>query len=247
MAGSFLAGVAAAAPAVAHTSALYPTQYTLTVRNESTSYEQFAVYQTDPGISVAAVPLTSYEQFAVYQTTDLGVSVAAVPLVWQDVRMKANAETGLSWNSDYSLSWSNSADLKPGSVYHPDQTLPVSPGVAREDGAELTDTHGVLGMHRASPPKQAAGTLSLEELSTVPTGGVSVALGMSGRPASVLKAEPNQTLYFTPHPNYWIKAGTFTEGEVINPRTGSEPLRLNFGTKGAITVTFHKGGRWTVS
>jgi hypothetical protein len=161
--------------------------------------------------------------------------------------MKANAETGLSWNSDYSLSWSNSTDLKPGSVYHPDQTLPVSPGVAREDGAELTDTHGVLGMQRASPPKQADGTLSLEELSTVPRGDASVALGMSGRPASVLKAEPNQTLYFTPHPNYWIKAGTFTEGEVINPRTVSEPLRLHFGTKGAITVTLHEGGHWTVS
>jgi hypothetical protein len=224
MAGSFLAGVAAAAPAAAHTSALYPTQYTLTVKNESNSQTEYAVYQTDPGFPSVAVPL-----------------------VWEDVRVKANAETGLSWNADYSLSWSNSADLKPGSVYHPVQTLPVSPGVVREDGAELTDTHGVLGMHRASPPKQADGTLSLEELSTVPRGDASVALGMSGRPASVLKAEPNQTLYFTPHPNYWIKAGTFTEGEVINPRTGSEPLRLNFGTKGAITITFHKGGHWTVS
>jgi hypothetical protein len=133
--------------------------------------------------------------------------------------------------------------LKPGALYRPDQTLSVS----AEDGAELTDTHGDLGMHRASPPEKADGKLSLEELSTIPANRASVALGMSGRPASVVKAEPNRTLRFTPHPTYWITAGSFTEGEVINPRTVSDPLRLKFGAKGAITVILHPGGHWTVS
>ena len=224
IAGSLLAGITAAGPAAAHTLALYPTVYTLTVRNESKSPTDIAVYQTDPGFSAAATPL-----------------------VWQDVPVKANAETGLSWNSDYSLSWSNSADLKPGAVYRPDQTLSVSAGAARENAVELIDTHGDLGMHRVRPSEQADGALSLQALSTIPPGSASVALGMSGRPASVVKAEPDQTLRFTPHPTYWITAGTFTEGEVINPRNVADPLRLHFGDTGAITVTFHQGGHWTVS
>ena len=65
---------------------------------------------------------------------------------------------------------------------------------------------------------------------------------MAGRPASPLNAEPDRTLHFTPHPEYWITAGTFTEGEVINPQTVSNPLRLHFGTKAVITVTLHQGG-----
>lgn len=121
-------------------------------------------------------------------------------------------------------------------------TLPVPAGAAREDGAEFTDTHGDLAMHRASAPEKADGTLSLEELRTIPAGRASVALGMSGRPASVVKAEPGQTSQFTPHPTYWITAGSFTEGEVINPHTVSDPLRLPLGAKGAITVILHPGG-----
>lgn len=223
VAGSLLAGMAAALPAAAHTSILFADTYKLRVVNDSGSKTDFAVYQVDPGFSAAAVPL-----------------------VWQDVPLNANAETGLSWNLDYSFSLSNSVDLKPGALYRPVQTLSVSPGAPREDRADLTDSHGVLGMHR-SPSMQSDGTLSLYTAKAIPTGDGSMALGMAGRPASVLKVEPNQTLTFSPHPSYWITAGTFIEGEVINPRTVSDALHLNFGRDGLITVTLHLGGRWTVS
>ena len=224
VAGTLLAGTVAAGPAEAHTSALYPTDYSLRVTNQSKTPADFAVFQIDPEFSGAAVPL-----------------------VWQDVPLKAKAEAGLSWDASYSFSVSPSADLTPGAIYRPAQTLTVAPGVTQDDGADLTDAQGVLGLHRAGPSEQSADTLTLKEPSTIPTGAASVALGMAGRPASALKAEADQTLHFTPHPEYWITAGTFTEGEVINPRTVSHPLRLHFGTNAVTSVMLHQGGRLTFS
>jgi hypothetical protein len=216
--------MAAMGPAGAHTSALFPTNYDLRLVNQTRSPTDIVVYQVDPAFSAAAVPL-----------------------VWQDTRLNAGAQTALSWSPDYSVSWSDSANLKPGALYRPVQTLSVSPGAPGEDGVDLTDAHGVLGMHRVSPPSQSKGTLSLEELNKIPASDASVAIGMAGRPASAVIAQANQSLRFTPHPNYWITEGTFTEGEVINPQTVSNPMRLHFGTKGELTVTLHAGGRWTIS
>lgn len=224
IAGFILAGTAVAGPAGARTAALYPDTYSLMVKNDSRSPTDIALYQSDPGLSASAVPL-----------------------VWQEAPLNAGAQTDLSWSSDYSFSLSNSADLQAGAVYHAVQTLSVDPGMRRDDSAELTDSQGVLGLHRTSTPKRSADTLSLEEAKTITAGDASVALDVGGRPASAWKAEPNQTLRFTPHPEYWITAGTYTEGEVINPLTVVHPLRLHLGTKPVITVTLHQGGRWTVS
>lgn len=217
-------GLAAMGPAGAHTSALFADTYKLRLVNESQSHTDIAVYQVDPAFSTAAVPL-----------------------VWQDAPLNAGAQTALTWSPDYSVSWSDSANLKPGALYRPVQTLSVSPGAPGEDGVDLTDAQGALGMHRANPPNQLKGTLSLKELNKIPAADASVAIGMAGQPASALTAEANQSLRFTPHPSYWITAGTFREGEVINPQTVSNPMRLHFGTKAELTVTLHPGGRWTIS
>lgn len=223
--GGLVVAIGAAGPSDAHTSALYETTYTIHVRNDSNSFENFAVYQTDPDLPVA----NSYS------------------LAWIVKGMLPSAKTDLSWNPDYSFSLSDSADLKAGVIYRSDQTLLVSPGTPGEDGVDLTYARDILGMVRAKSTNHSNGMLSLEEPRTTPRTSASVALGMAGRPAFAWKAEPNHSLSFTPHPEYWITAGTFTQGEVINPRTVLNPLRLQLGTKAVLTVTLHQGGRWTIS
>lgn len=223
--GGLVVAMASAAPALARTSALYSTEYTLEVRNNSTSVQDFVVYQSDPNLNANN----------------------ASTLAWFVAPLKANARTDLSWNPDYSVSLSDSADLKVGAVYRPAQTLPVSPGAPGDDGVDLSYIGGVLGMDRAKSLDQSKGTLSLEEPRKIPRDDGSVALGMAGRPAFAWKAEPNHTLRFTPHPEYWITAGDFTQGEVINPQTVSNPLPLHFGKEAALKVTLHEGGHWTVS
>ena len=217
-------GLATMGPAGAHTSALFPSTYTLRLINQSQSSTDILVFQTDPSFSAKAVPL-----------------------VWQDAPLNAGAQTALTWSPDYSVSLSDSANLKAGAVYRPVQTLSVTPGAPGEDGVDLTDANGVIGLHRVSPPSQSKDTLSLDELNKIPAADASVAIGMAGRPASALIAHANQSLRFAPHPSYWITSGNFTEGEVINPQTVSNPMRLHLGTNGELTVTLHPGGHWTTS
>ena len=90
------------------TLGLYPITYTLTVRNESQSRTDFAVYQTDPRLSTTVAPL-----------------------VWQDAPLSASAETALSWNPSYSFSWSPSPDLKFGETYRPTRRCPSRPANTR--------------------------------------------------------------------------------------------------------------------
>lgn len=71
---------------------------------------------------------------------------------------------------------------------------------------------------------------------------------MSGKGTFVTQAQPNLHLVFTPHPRYWIAAGTFTEGEVLDQETITNAAEVAFPANVyAMQAVLAADNTWTVS
>lgn len=171
------------------------TTYSLTVQNQSTSFENFAVYQNDPDLSIQDV----------------------MSLAWFSKGAHPNTVARFTWNTDYSFMWSETGTLIKGVQFVAAEEVPCDPSDVHNNAVALDYeqsaflfANGPLGI----TPR--LGNLYINNLSTVPVDEASVALAVSGNPAYAVNAEPNRLDVWTPHPNYWITAGTFQAGVALD-------------------------------
>jgi hypothetical protein len=70
---------------------------------------------------------------------------------------------------------------------------------------------------------------------------------MSGSGTFVVPASPNLNLVFTPHPKYWVTAGTFATGEVLDSEQLTNTAAVEFppGVY-AMVATLQLDNTWTV-
>jgi len=197
--GTGLAKVANAAPRIL-TPGPDGTQYAVTVVNNSSNDFDICMYQEDPDLGVPNVmSLAWFTKFAV-----------------------SNSNVRFSWTIDYSFVWSETGFLKPGVNFTASQTWPADPSVNRvgnvkQAGNQLGLTHGKGYEFTSTPTKGAqVGTLYIAEDGTIPLKQASVGIGMGGSGTFAVQAQPNLPLTFTPHPNYWVTAGSFSKGEVMD-------------------------------
>jgi len=172
------------------------TTYRLRVRNDSSSFEQFAVYQNDP---------------------DLGVANAML-LAWFVKGAHPGQTLLFEWTVDYSIMWSESG-LTAGAVkFEIAQEVPCDPSDVNHNGLELAYFDGVpvLNKNKFTIGTPKAGSIYVNELSTLPDSPGMIGLAVSGRPAYAAPAAPNRLEVFTPHPNYWVTAGTFEAGVALD-------------------------------
>ncbi|HEY3751740.1 MAG TPA: hypothetical protein VGL80_21375 [Pseudonocardiaceae bacterium] len=184
------------------------TQYSLTVTNNSTQFQDLCVYQ---------------------KPVDLGVP-NAMSLAWLTAPAWPGTTVKFTWSLDYCFVWSQTGTLKPGVTFLAQQTESADPDNLNDNQILFGYNEGAFtfidGTAAGTPQ---LGSMYIRQLSSIPTASATVGIGMSNAGVFAVQAEPNINLVFTPHPEYWVTAGTFEHGEVLDIEqiTNEEPVEFS--------------------
>jgi rhizosphere induced protein len=171
------------------------TNYRLKVINNSSNYADFCVYQQDPDLGVPDVQSLAWFAKPLFPTT-----VAT-----------------FTWTIDYSFVWSETGELKPGVLFEASQVWPADPSNPADSQVLFSYLDEAYSFeHGVAVPTPKPGSLYIREQPTIPLKQASVGVGMAGSGTFAVQAQPNSLLTFTPHPAYWVTAGTFEQGEVLD-------------------------------
>ncbi len=202
------------------------TQYTLKVTNNSSQYQDFCVYQ---------------------KPIDLGVP-NALSLAWLVAPAWPGTTVVFQWTLDYSFMWSQTGSLKPGVTFAAQQTLPADPESLTSNQIQFDYRNGAFTF----VPGSAAGTprlgsLYIRELSGIPSNTATVGIGMSNSGTFAVPAQPNTNLVFTPHPEYWLTAGTLTPGQLLDIEEITNEVSVPFDGTFSMHAVFDAQNNWSVS
>jgi len=209
------------------------TQYTLRVINKSSNLVDMCTYQKDPDIGVPNV----------------------MSLAWFAKPAHPTTTVVFRWTVDYSFVWSETGKLIPGVFFDASQIWPADPsvlGVSSDTRAGnqigLSHASGAYNFTSTPTPGAQVGSLYVKEDASIPLKQASVGIGMSGSGTFVVQSQPNLNLSFTPHPVYYLAAGTYTQGEVldIGSITNPTPIRFPAGIF-SLTATLNEDNTWSVN
>ena len=182
------------------------------------------VFQTDPGLGLDGV----------------------TSLAWLTKRVEPTTRVAFTWEVAYEFVWYDSGALARGDACVASQLRPASLAGCNQ----IALTHGEHGFSFGEPTRgPEAGSLFIEPDGTIPVDRVAVGLGMAGRGALVVPAQPNLTYRFsTPDPEYWITFGELQPGEPLDPKALAAPVaRVAFPDNvWAMSATLDERGRWSV-
>lgn len=201
------------------------TTYSLVVTNDSTQFQDICVYQ---------------------KQADLGVP-NAMSLAWLTAPAWPGTTVTFTWSLNYNFVWGQTGVLKPGVTFSAQQSAPADPDDLNANQIQLDYRNGafnfVPGSAAGSPE---LGSLYIRELSTVPNDSATVGIGMSNAGTFVVQAQPNMNLVFTPHPEYWITAGTFTQGEVLDIESITNEAPVPYDGTFTMNAELSATNLWTV-
>ncbi|HEU5475596.1 MAG TPA: hypothetical protein VFV67_33560 [Actinophytocola sp.] len=178
---------------------------------------------------------------------DLGVP-NAVSLAWLVAPAWPGTTVTFEWTLDYSFQWSQTGTLKPGVVFRAQQIRPADPESLNSNQIQfdyLQNAFTFLPGNAIGTPQ--LGSLYIRELSGIPANTAMVGIGMSNAGTFAVPAQPNTNLVFTPHPEYWITAGTFTHGEVLDIEQITNEVGVPFDATFAMSAVLDSQNNWTVS
>jgi hypothetical protein len=203
------------------------TQYQLTVVNNSVNFVDLCVYQSQPDLSTYDVQTLAW---AVKPTNPTGTVV-------------------FTWEEDYSFVWAHNGALAAGVQFVSSQAWPADPSDPNLQQVLFTMANSAYTFEQgAAVPNPVTGSLYIGETDQIPLNQASVGIGMSGSGTHIVSAQPNQVLMLTPHPEYWITAGTFTQGTVIDVEQITNVGDLVFPPGVfALNATLNVDNTWTVT
>jgi hypothetical protein len=201
------------------------TQYSLTVTNNSTQFQDLCIYQ---------------------KAVDLGVP-NALSLAWLTAPAWPGTTVKFTWNLDYSFVWSQTGVLKPGVTFDAQQIVPADPDNLNANQTLFDYRNGAFTFAPGNSSGTAQlGSLYIRELSTIPTAAATVGIGMSNAGVFAVQAEPNMNLVFTPHPSYWVSAGTFQQGQVLDIEQITHEQEVDYNGTFNMTAVLDATNLWTV-
>jgi hypothetical protein len=197
------------------------TQYSLTFQNNSTNFGNVCIYQTDPG---------------------LGPDVMS--LAWFAKPTHPTTEETFKWGLDYGFIWDETGELVPGVIFNASQVW----------AADLNKKNKVTFLRernaytfRNLTKGDRSGVLQIEESDMLPARQATVGISMSGSGIFVKQAQPNMTLYFEPHPEYWITFGNYSPGQVLNVTEISNKQKIEFAHDiFSVTAVLNVDNTWSV-
>lgn len=202
------------------------TNYSLTVTNNSTRFQDLCVYQ---------------------KPVDLGLP-DALALAWLTAPAWPKTTVTFSWNLDYNFMWSQTGSLKPGVTFEAQQIEPADPENPARNQIQFDYRDGAFTFLAGNASGAAElGSLYIRELGNVPPDAATVGIGMSNAGTFVVQAQPNTNLVFTPHPEYWITAGTFEQGEVLDIEQITNEAQVPFDSTFAMNAVLGSDNMWTVT
>jgi hypothetical protein len=201
------------------------TPYSLTVVNNSSHYADFCVYQRSP---------------------DLGVR-DALSLAWMATPLWPTTVETFTWQIDYSFVWSQTGVLKPGVKFAASQAWPADPSNINSNQLLFDYQQGAFTFqHGSANGTPRRGSLYITELDGIPPDTASVGIGMSGAGTFAVQAQPNENLVFTPHPTYWVAAGTFEQGVALDIEEITNTVQVSFDSSFAMTAVLDGRNNWSV-
>ncbi|HEV8434581.1 MAG TPA: protein rhiA [Thermoanaerobaculia bacterium] len=135
-------------------------------------------------------------------------------LVWLARHVFKTTTVTFEWSGVNCFVWSNSSSsIDPGVIIVGSQAWAA--GLSDNNRVTLTYVSNAYTFENLSTGT-TAGTLTIQEDSTLPAGLAVTGIGMDGYGTIVAVTQPNTILQFVPDPQYWISFGTFTRGAVID-------------------------------
>lgn len=203
-----------------------PTQYSLTVTNNSNQFQDLCVYQKPVDIGVPNV----------------------MSLAWLTAPAWPQTIVKFSWQLDYCFVWSQTGVLTPGVTFQAQQTVPADPDNLNANQIQLDYSSGAFNFVSAPAiGTPQLGSLYVRELPSIPINKASVGIGMSNAGVFAVAAEPNMNLVFTPHPAYWLTAGQFQQGQVVDIEQITNEQQVPFDGTFDMVAVLNPDNTWTVS
>lgn len=204
------------------------TAYQLTFINNSPEDWTAAVYQKPP---------------------DLG-DYEVLSLAWFAKKAYTGTTVTFTWDINYNFVWAQTGQLIPGVQFTAGET--VDANLTSQNSLTLDyDPSSGGAFYFLKPPKAGEnnGTLYTPCTNHVPAGMASVGIGMSGFGTYVVQAEPQLQAMFTPHPNYWIVFGQYTQGLVLDiTQIAGSSAEVTFPADVYhMNATLDSGNNWTIA
>ncbi|NDL56014.1 hypothetical protein [Phytoactinopolyspora mesophila] len=185
--------------------------------------------------------------FAVFATLPATTAYDTVSLAWLTQPINAHNQYVFKWNITWGFAWS-AQGTESGYQWAGSGQLAADPNATDRCKAlfsynqdfELTPANG-------NPDGQ---TLWISDDPTVPVPSVqasSVAITLDGDSVCATNAGPNLTQTFTLHPTYYIDAGNYVKGQMVDGSSVTSFQTLEYsGGNTALTATLNPDNTWDV-
>ncbi|MFB9951173.1 hypothetical protein ACFFP0_20190 [Rhizobium puerariae] len=209
--------------------------YTLKVFNENQKWQQFALYQTIPQV--------------------IGPSVDPLSLAWMVGGSAGGSPDNpamslFQWTIDYSVTVGYVQQFGGTGSPRSFQTASSANVMIQSQNAVPVTYQGPFPYGAPGFPEgpsdstkgliiaQSDGTIPDLRLQGSKNTYLNVGIAMAGKPTVAVQLEPNLTYQFTPKPRYYILAGSFVEGQVIDTATTTAAFEVTFSGVTDVTVRF---------
>lgn len=197
--------------------------YQVIFQNNSVNAWSVCVYQSAPDVNVPNVQ----------------------SLAWLTEMAAPTTQVVFDWQIQYNFVWSNQGTLPAGAVFQASQCWDAD--LITANAVTLTNPGGYYTFQNQTVGP-APGSLYITEDNTIPVGGATVGVGMSGNGTFVLTAGPNLNLIFTPTPTYWITFGQYIQGQVMSETEITNSAMIEFPPDVfTMYATLNANNTWTIS
>ena len=204
--------------------------YTLTVKNDSTNPTDFAIFQEAP---------------------DLGTGTNVFTLAWFSKYCYQGTTALFTWGIDYSAIWSRPGQiLQPGVVCNTAQTVPVD--LASKNTTTLSFDAENDAFNFGPLSEGSTGSIftncdnSVPNSHTTQSAAAGIGIAVSGAGTFLVDTQPNINTTWTPKPRYYLVAGTFKQGEILDVQTimnGGRALEIPYEGIFGQTATLNKNNQ----
>lgn len=168
-------------------------------------------------------------------------------LAWLTAPAQPGHTVTFTWSVDYSFVWAVTGPLMSGIPFMDWELVAADPDDELENQTGFDFDNGNYGFVPASDSGTPLGGLGIQVLPSVPDDTASVGIGMDGAPVFAAQAVPGVKLVFTPHPQYWITAGTFSSGEVLDVEEITNEVEIPYDDTFSMNAVLGPNNLWTVS
>jgi hypothetical protein len=186
-------------------------------------------------------------EFAVFATLPLQADYESVGLAWLVQQINAGNRYVFTWDITWGFVWT-ATGTREGYQWSATGSLPANP-LADGECAVTFDYNGdfVLTPSTGTPD---GSTLWIKDTTTIPlpkNKPSSVGISLDGSAACVTDAGPNLHQIFTLHPTYYIDAGNYVQGQMVDGTSVTDFQVLEYAAGiTALTATLDEDNTWTV-